>query len=205
VSSKIKIPVYNANTVVRLTMSKSLHKILGLLTILSTIALLNYASYMTDSAAQMGHGHNLPSASLGDREALLIFTTEPSELKSGKNVGFNFNLKDNKTGNNILHVTYLVTIMKEGQRLFTETVHTHDGNMKLLFVPDNTNPYRMNANFDGLSASYISEFGSPIKINGPIFTTPGNYSVLLEVTGVDFDNLFLPEPLKFDFGILLRN
>ncbi|HEY7109940.1 MAG TPA: hypothetical protein VH415_10950 [Nitrososphaeraceae archaeon] len=193
------------NELVRLTMSKSLFKILGFLTILSTIALLNHANYMAESAAQMGHGHNLPSASLGDREALLIFSTEPPELKAGKNVGFNFNLKDNKTGNSILHVTYLVTVMKEGQRLFTETVHTHDGSMKLLFVPDGTNPYRMNANFDGLSASYISEFGSPIKINGPIFTTPGNYSVSFEVTGVDFDNLFLPEPPKFDFGLLLRN
>jgi len=77
--------------------------------------------------------------------------------------------------------------------------------MSLLFVPDGTTPYKMNANFDALSASYISEFGSPIKINGPIFTTPGNYSLSLEVTGVDFDNLFLPEPLKFDFSIPLRN
>ena len=203
-SSKTKIPVYIANTV-RLTMSKSLSKILGFLTILSTIALLNYASYITDSAAQMGRDHNMPSANLGDRKALLIFKSEPSQLISGKNVGFNFNLKDNDTGNNILHVTYLVTLMKERQRLFTETVHTHDGNMSLLFVADSTIPYRMNANFDGLSASYISEFGSPIKINGPIFTMPGNYSLLLEVTGVDFDNLFLPEPLKFDFGILVKN
>jgi hypothetical protein len=31
--------------------------------------------------------------------------------------------------------------------------------------------------FDRLSAGYISEFGSPIKINGPIIVTPGNYSV----------------------------
>ena len=106
---------------------------------------------MTGSAAQMGHGHNLSTASLGDRKALLIFTAEPSEseLKSGKNVGFNFNLKDNDTGNKMLHVTYLVTIMEEGQRLFTETVHAHDGNMKLLFVPDGTNPHRMNANLMG--------------------------------------------------------
>ena len=43
----------------------------------------------------------------------------------------------------MLHVTYLVTIIEEGQRLFTETVHAHDGNMKLLFVPDGTNPHRM--------------------------------------------------------------
>ena len=135
----------------------------------------------------------------------MIFKSEPSQLISGKNVGFNFNLKDNDTGNNILHVTYLVTLMREGQRLFTETMHTHDGNMKLLFVPDSTNPYKVGANFDGLSASYVAEFGSPIKINGPLFATPGNYSVSLEVTGVDFDNLFLPEPLKFDFNIPLRN
>jgi len=161
-------------------------------------------SYMEVSFAQMGHGHNLPSANLGDREALLIFTTEPSQLISGKNVGFSFNLKDNKTGNNILHVTYLVTLMREGQRLFTESVHTHDGNMKLLFVSDNTNPYKVSANFDGLSASYVSDFGSPIKVNGPIFTTAGNYAVSLEVTGVDFDNLFLPEPLKFDFSIPVK-
>ena len=57
--------------------------------------------------------------------------------------------------------------MKEGQRLFTETVHAHDGNMSLLFVPDSTNPYRMNANFDGLSASYISGVREPDKNQWP--------------------------------------
>jgi hypothetical protein len=186
-------------------MSKSFSKIVVFIVILSAIALLNNISYVKVSVAQMGHGHNLPSANLGDREASLIFTTEPSQLTSGNNVGFNFNLKDNKTGNNIPHVTYLVTLKKDEQRLFTETVHTHDGNMRILFVPDSTNPYKVSANFDGLSASYVSEFGSPIKINGPLFATPGNYSLSLEVTGVDFDNLFLPEPLKFDFSMPLRN
>ena len=186
-------------------MSKCFSKTSVFVIILSTIVLLNNMSYTKVSIAQMGRDHNMPSANLGDRKALLIFKSEPSQLISGKNVGFNFNLKDNDTGNNILHVTYLVTLMREGQRLFTETMHTHDGYMKLLFVPDSTNPYKVGANFDGLSASYVAEFGSPIKINGPLFATPGNYSVSLEVTGVDFDNLFLPEPLKFDFNIRLRN
>ena len=77
--------------------------------------------------------------------------------------------------------------------------------MNLLFVPDSANPYKVGANIDGLSASYISKFGSSIKINSPLFATPGNYSISLEVTGVDFDNLFLPEPLKFDFSVPLRD
>jgi hypothetical protein len=169
--------------------------------VITVIAALNTFIYAKISYAQLGHGHNLPSAALGDRKALLNFTTEPSRLESGKNIGFNFNLKDNNTGNNIPHVTYLVTLMKDGIRLFTESVHTHDGNIKLLFVPDSSNPYKLSANFDGLSASYISEFGSPIKVNGPLFSMAGNYSVSLEVTGVDFDNLFLPNPLEFEFNI----
>jgi hypothetical protein len=185
----------------KLISSNSLRKILVSIMFITVIAALNTFIYAKTSNAQMGHGHNLPSAVLGDREALLNFTTQPSQLESGKNVGFNFNLKDNNTGNNIPHVTYLLTLKKDDIRLFTESVHTHDGNMKLLFVPDSSNPYKVNANFDGLSASYISEFGSPIKVNGPLFSNSGNYSVSLEVTGIDFDNLFLPNPLEFEFNI----
>lgn len=186
------------------TMSNSFYKILIYIMILSLITVLINLSYLNVSFAQMGDGHNMPAASLDDRKAVLIFTTEPSQLIAGKNAGFNLNLKDNKTGNNILHVTYLVTVMKDDERLFTQSMHTHDGNMKVLFVPDSTNPYKVSANFDVLSASYVSDFGSPIKVNGPIFTTAGNYAVSLEVTGVDFDNLFLPTPLKFDFNIPIK-
>ena len=99
-------------------MSKCFSKTTVFVIILSVIVLLNM-SYMKVSVGQMGRDHNMPSANLGDRKALLIFKSEPSQLISGKNVGFNFNLKDNDTGNNILHVTYLVTLMREGQRLFT--------------------------------------------------------------------------------------
>ena len=58
----------------------------------------------------------------------------------------------------------------------------------------------MNANFDTLSASYVADYIAPIKVIGNIFS-PGNYTVSLEVTGVHFDNLFLPTPLKFEFPL----
>lgn len=68
------------------------------------------------------------------------------------------------------------------------------------FVPSTIEPYKINANFDTLSASYVADYGDPIKIIGNIFS-PGNYSVSLEVTRVDFDNLFLPTPLEFEFSV----
>ena len=68
------------------------------------------------------------------------------------------------------------------------------------FVPSTIEPYRMNANFDTLSASYFADYSGPIKVIGHIFS-PENYTVSLEVTGVDFDNLFLPTSLKFEFPL----
>ena len=127
--------------------------------------------------------------------------TSPTQLASNHNSEFDFGLFDNKTGNNIVHVTYLVEIMKDDKRLFTESVHSHDGNVKILFVPGNIHPYTVNSNFDVLSASYVPDFGGRIKVNGMIFTVPGNYKMILEVTGIDHDNVFLPSPIKFEYNL----
>jgi hypothetical protein len=136
--------------------------------------------------------------SLGDRNAMLDFNS--TQLQPSNNVQLVFTLMDNKTGSNIQHTTYLVTITSENQRIFTETVHSHDGHILMEFVPSTLEPYRINANFDTLSASYIADYSGPIKVVGNIFS-PGNYTVSLEVTGVDFDNLFLPTPLEFEFPV----
>lgn len=56
--------------------------------------------------------------------------------------------------------------------------------------------------FETLPASYVADFSGPIKATGKIFS-PGNYTVSLGVTGVDFDNLFLPSQLKFEFPVLI--
>jgi hypothetical protein len=43
-----------------------------------------------------------------------------------------------------------------------------------------------------------------IKLIGNIFSL-SNYTVTLEVTGVDFDNLFLPVTLKFEFPVSINS
>lgn len=152
--------------------------------------------------AELGDGHNMPMVSLGDRNAMLDFNT--TQLQVTNNVQLDFTLMDNKTGGNIQHTTYLVTITSENHRIFTETVHSHDGHILMEFVQSTVEPYRINANFDTLSASYIADYSGPIKVIGNIFS-PGNYTVSLEVTGVDFDNLFLPTPLEFEFPVSISS
>jgi len=172
-------------------------KIFALFTPTVCFSLISYSNTQI-FAAELGDGHNMPMVSLGDRNAKLAFTA--TQLPATKNVQLEFNLLDNKTGNNIQHTTYLVIVSHENQRLFTETVHSHNWHILMEFVPSTIEPYRMNANFDTLSASYFADYSGPIKVIGHIFS-PRNYTVSLEVTGVDFDNLFLPTSLKFEFPL----
>jgi hypothetical protein len=175
----------------------------GIISVLTPVIWISFilGSNTQVFGAELGDGHNMPMVSLGDRSAMLDFKS--TQLPATNNVQLDFTLMDNKTGNNIQHTTYLVTISNENQRLFTETVHSHDGHILMEFVPSAIEPYRINANFDPLSASYIADYSGPIKVMGNIFLQ-GNYTISLEVTGVDFDNLFLPTPLEFEFPISIH-
>jgi hypothetical protein len=167
---------------------------------LSLISLTIDHNILKESYGQMLHGHNLPSSIVGDRELFLNFNNPKIDSAAGKAV-INFALVDNKTGNNISHVTYIVSIYNEEKNMFTANLHGHNGEIKLEFHNKAIEGYNINANYDSLSASYVSDFGSPIKIDGSVFSNPGKYRVVTEITGIDFDNTFLPEPLKYEYNI----
>ena len=152
----------------------------------------------------LGHDHNLPPSIVGDREIFLNFT-KPQIESTSENGIINFALVDKKTGNNIPHVTYIIGIYnQENKNMFAANLHGHDGEIKLEFHNKGLENYIINANYDTLSASYVSDFGSPIKIDGSVFSNPGKYRVVAEITGIDFDNTFLLDPLKYEHTINVR-
>ncbi|HSF01176.1 MAG TPA: hypothetical protein VLA48_09820 [Nitrososphaeraceae archaeon] len=182
--------------------------IISLVGILTSITFFSLGKLITNDYSnfkevygQGGHGHNLPPSIIGDREISLKFNNPQINSATEKN-GINFALVDNKTGNNIPHVTYIVSIYnQESKNTFTASLHGHDGEIKLEFLNTGLEGYNIHANYDLLSASYVSDFGSPIKIDGSVFSDPGKYRVVTEITGIDYDNTFLPEPLKYEFNI----
>ena len=88
--------------------------------------------------------------------------------------------------------------------MFTANLHGHDGEIKLEFHNKGLENYIINANYDTLSACYVSNLVSQIKIDGSVFSNPGKYRVVAEITGIDFDNTFLPDPLKYEYTINVR-
>jgi hypothetical protein len=79
-----------------------------------------------------------------------------------------------------------------------------DGPIVTVFVSSTMEPYRINAYIDTLSGSFMADYSGPIKVICNIFSL-SNYTVTLEVTDVDFDNLFLPVPLKFEFPVSIKS
>ncbi len=159
---------------------------------------------LKDSYGQMGHGHNLPPSIIGDRQIFLNFDNPKLDGTTEKNI-INLALIDNRTGNNIPHVTFIVSIYdREDKNKFTASLHGHNGEIRLEFLNKGSEVYTIHANYDTLAASYVSDFGSPIKIDGSVFNQPGKYKVITEITGIDFDNTFLPEPLKYEYDVEVK-
>lgn len=171
-----------------------------LTTFASLFSTQTYAQTEDHMTSDQSH---LPTANIGNRQLALDFTTAPTTALPAQPIDLNLSLIDKNTGKNTPHVSYTVSITNgEGKKVFSEVVHGHDGKVSIRFINDpSLETYRVSANYDNLAASYISDFGSPIKIQGQVFSSPGDYKVAVEVTGIDFDNTFLPEPLKYNFVI----
>ena len=104
---------------------------------MSIIQALEYLAPNSETAI------NMPMVTIRDRNAMLAFKS--AQVPTNKNVNLDFTLLDNKTRDNIQHTTYLVSISKANQRLFTETVHSHGGHIIMEFVPSTIDPYRVHA------------------------------------------------------------
>jgi len=149
-------------------------------------------------------GHDLPPSDIGDRQAFLRFNA-PS-IASGSEVSMSYSLIDESTGSNIQHVTYFLTVVDpEGQNAFSEVLHGHDGTVNVEFRSgsEGQENYKINANYDNLAASHVADQAGLITVVGPVFDNLGTYKVDIEVSGIDFDNTFLPEPLKYDYTLAI--
>ena len=56
---------------------------------------------------------------------------------------------------------------------------------------------------DYLTNAWIADPGNPITVKGQIFSQLGTYSVILEVTTMDNDKTDLPQPLKYEFNLVV--
>ena len=139
------------------------------------------------------------SASLGDRKADLLIkmnppvvTTETLKSQTQKPV-IQFRLFDSKTNQSFAHVTYLITIEKDGKKLLTNWFHDHNGDLRIQMKPRNTSQITVYGEQDPILDAYTGTPNSPVIAAGPIFVKGGLYHFIVSIATIDFDRTLIPD------------
>jgi len=139
------------------------------------------------------------SASFGDRKADLIIkmtppvvTTETLKNQNQEPV-IQFKLYDPSTNQGYKHVTYYITIEKDGKKLLSDWFHDHKGDLKLEMKPSNAEQITVYGEPDPILQAYTGTENSPVVATGPIFSEGGLYHFIVRITTIDYDRSFIPD------------
>ena len=139
------------------------------------------------------------SASFGNRKADLLIkmtppvvTTQTLQTQNQKPV-IQFKLFDTNTKEGIKHVTYFITIEKNGKVLLSDWFHDHKGDLKIEMQPRNTPVIAVYGEQDPILQAYTGTADSPVVAQGPIFLEGGLYHFIVRIVTVDFDRSILPD------------
>ena len=139
------------------------------------------------------------SASFGDRTTDLIIkmmppvvTTETLENQSQKPI-IQFKLYDPATKEGFKHVTYYITIEKDGKKLLSDWFHDHKGDLKIEMKPSEAESVTVYGEPDPILQAFTGTDRNPVIATGPIFSEGGLYHFIVRVTTIDYDRSFIPD------------
>ena len=178
---------------------KSMFLICGLIVAIIVIFLSSFSLIPMKTAFGDGLFMEQLSASFGNRKAdLLIKMTPPivttETLKNpNQQPVIQFKLFDSNTNKGIKHVTYFITIEKNGKKLLSDWFHDHNGDLRLLMRPKNTSVVTVYGEQDPILQAYTGTENSPVIAEGPVFQEGGLYHFIVRILTVDFDRTFIPD------------
>lgn len=139
------------------------------------------------------------SASFGGRTADLIIkmmppvvTTETLQNQSQKPI-IQFKLYDPSTKEGFKHVTYYITIEKDGKELLSDWFHDDKGDLKIEMKPSNTKTVTVYGEPDPILQAFTGRENSPVVATGPIFSEGGLYHFIVRIATIDYIRSFLPD------------
>ena len=175
---------------------------------LATIFSLAFTLYQGAEVLAQHHGAPPPAANIGGRKILLNLDSQPNPIIAGQNAVMQISFDDENSKKKVSHVTFRMDISKDGKHILSEFFHSHQGDVRISFKDtsktSSTSNYTVGATTDALTNAWIADPGSPIIIRGgEIFSQPGTYKVIIELTTMDNDKTDLPEPIPFESDFIV--
>ncbi len=91
------------------------------------------------------------------------------------------------------HLDYKVIISKDGNEVWSEQFHEHDGNLEIQFTPSDGSFTKTGGGDVGKTET------KAFMVSGPVFMDNGDYQVTAKIVGIEFQAL--STPLVDDFNI----
>jgi hypothetical protein len=167
-------------------------------TIISLLAIFALIAITKQSAFGDGLTQEQLTASLGNRKADLLIKMNPpvvttETLQNGQKPIVEFRLFDPTTNRTFNHVTYYITLQKDGKRLFFEWFHSHQGDLVIKVDPNTKNKtITVDGEQDPIQYTYMGTLANPAVVSGPIFLEGGLYHFIVKIYTVDNDEAYLP-------------
>jgi hypothetical protein len=104
-----------------------------------------------------------------------------------------FKLYDPTTKEGFKHVTYYITIEKDGKKLISDWFHDHMGDLKIEMKPSDIEKITVYGEPDPILQAYTGTENSPVVATGPIFSEGGLYHFIVRILTIDYDRSFIPD------------
>lgn len=151
-----------------------------------------------DAFAQ--HGHEPPPAVVGNRNLTVSLIIDPMTGGASEYSG-RLRLVDVNTKSTVPHVTYFVTLSKEGKVLMKEWFHDHEGDLPFKIKPKDGSKITVYGKQEPTLNGYMKRGNNPVVIEGPLLMTDGVYNFTIEIFSIDNDKTILNDPIKYEVNV----
>jgi lysophospholipase L1-like esterase len=118
-----------------------------------------------------------------DREIVVIVELLPSNESENKRV--KISTYDNANKEDVLNVTYFLTISKNNENLLREYFFAKNGILIFDVIPEDSNQVQVFGEQQYDHNAYVMSDVTPLQVKGPIFSTDGIYTFDTELRTID--------------------
>ena len=166
-----------------------------------TIIIILFLIMFFPSGAAFGHGTGIESITkmYDDREIMVTVELLPNDFENADNKKIKISTFDKTTKDDVLNVTYLISLYKNDNNLFREYFFSQDGQLVLDVETSAGSEIRITGEQQYAHNAYVMSGSSyspdvsnevltsntPIQISGPIFDSDGIYRFNIELRTID--------------------
>ena len=174
--------------------------------LLSIIFLVVFSFIPVNTTFGHGLGGEMRPLSIENKNATLSIDISPSifDPKDPENF-ITLKLFDSKTEAIIEHVTFILELKKDGERIFRYMFHDELGNLNARVISDDSENIKVEGNQENVLGGWMRGDSKPLTMTGPIFSSGGLYEYKVEVITIESDTNVLEPRIELEGAISLAD